>query len=309
MQPTLNPKQTHDPQDVLVIAPDVVLVAPTDEGLSNPAHDAVRSASDPLTRTGSGFPAGPTVPPVDTTFRPAAVDNIPHDRPSIGGRAVRGFIGLLLAACIGVAALAWQSSGDVAKKIIARWAPQLVLTSWLSQENPAAPAQPAPPAVEAAATNAAPPQPAPPAQAAPAGVAPAAALSPDSAQLLQSMARDLATVAQEVEQLKASIEQLKAGQQQMSRDVAKASEVKASEAKASEPNLRPRMSAPPPRSAAAPARKPIPPFAPRQTAAVPPPQAAAPYVRPPEPQPQATTAQPQAEPEPSSVPRPPMPVR
>jgi hypothetical protein len=49
------------------------------------------------------------------------------------------------------------------------------------------------------------------------------------------MARDLASEGQEIEQLKAS-------QRQISRDVAKASEQ----------NLRPRMSAPPPRSAAAP---------------------------------------------------------
>jgi hypothetical protein len=44
------------------------------------------------------------------------------DRP-----AVRGFTGLLLAACIGVAAIAWQSSyGDAAKEIIARWAPKQI---------------------------------------------------------------------------------------------------------------------------------------------------------------------------------------
>jgi hypothetical protein len=44
------------------------------------------------------------------------------DRP-----AVRGFTGLLLAASIGVAAIAWQSSyGDAAKEIIARWAPKQI---------------------------------------------------------------------------------------------------------------------------------------------------------------------------------------
>jgi hypothetical protein len=260
MHSTLNPKQT-EPRDVLLVAPDVVL--------SNPAHGAMRYPSDPQTHMGSDFPAGLPVPPVDTKFRPAAVNNVqvPGDRPSIGRRAVRAFTGFLLTACIGGAGVAWQFYGDAAKRIIAMRAPQFVLTS--------------PPA-----TKAAPPHPASLAQPAPEGAAAtAAALSPESAQLLQSMARDLASAGQEIEQLKASIEQLKASEEQLSRDVAKASER----------NLRPKISASPPRSAAAPARKPMPPF--------PPPQAGAPSVpRQPEAQPQAT-AQPQGEP------RQPMPVR
>jgi hypothetical protein len=302
MHSTLNPKQT-DPRDVLLVAPDVVLVARGDKELSNLAHDAMRYPSDPQTHMGSDFSAGLPVPPVDTTFRPAAVNDVqvPGDRRSLGRRAVRAFAGLLLAACIGGARVAWQSYGDAAIQIIARWAPQLVLTSSPPLEKPGLPAQPTLPAVQTGAAKAAPPQPAPLAQTAPEGVAPtAAALSPKSAQLLQSMARDLARAGQEIEQLKASIEQLKASQQQMSSDVAKASEQ----------NLRPGISAPPPRSAAAPARKPMPPFPPPQAAAAPTlPQAAAPSVpRQPEPQPQ-DTAQPQAEPQLSSVPRPPMPVR
>jgi hypothetical protein len=192
---------------------------------------------------------------------PGAVNNVqvPGDRPSFGRPAVRGFVGLLLAACIGVAAVAWQSYGDAAKPIIARWAPQLVLTSSLPLENRGAPAQQSPPAVQASAATAAPPQPAPLAQTAAEGVAPtAAAPSRESAQLLQSMARDLATVGQENEQLKASIEQLKTNQEQMTRDNARAAEqFKASQeqmardiAKASERSLRPKKSAPPPRPTA-----------------------------------------------------------
>jgi hypothetical protein len=316
MHSTLNPKQTDDPHDVLVVAPDVVQVSPADEVLSKLLRDAARQLSDPQTHTGSDLPAGPPVPPVDTTFRPAAVNHvhIPGYRRWIGGPALRGLTGLLLAACIGVAGIAWQS--DAAKKMIAKWATQIVLTLSLPLDKLGLSAQPAAPAVQAAAANAAPAQPAPLARTAPEGVAPAAAaLAPDSARLLQSMARDLASVGQEIGQLKASIEQLKASQQQISRDVAKASEAKASEAKASEvraseQNLRPRVAALPPRSAAARARRPMPPYPPAQAAAAPPlPQAAAPYVpRQPEPQPQAT-AQPPAEPESSSVPRPPMPVR
>jgi hypothetical protein len=282
MHSTLNPKQT-EPRDVPLVAPDVVL--------SNPAHDAMRYPSDPQTHMGSDFPAGLPIPPVDTKFRPAAVNNV-QVPPSIGRRAVRAFTGFLLTACIGGAGVAWQFYGDAAKRTIARRAPQLVLTSSPQLENPGFPEQPSPPTVQAPATKAAPPHPASLAQTAPKGVLPtAAALSPESAQLLQSMARDLATAGQEIEQLKASIEQLKASQEQMSRDIAKASEQ----------NRRPHISGPLPRSAPGPARKPMPPF--------PSPQAAALSVpRQPELQPQAT-AQPQAEPQSSSVPRPPMPVR
>ena len=290
MHSTLNPKQTDDPHDFLVVAPDIVLIAPADAELSSLAPDAMRYPSDPQSHIGSDFSAGIAVPPVDT-FRAAAVNNVqvPGERGSIGKSAVRAFTALLLAACLGLAAIAWQSSGNVAKQIIAKWAPKFILTSLLpALENPGLPEQPSPPTVQVSAAKAAPPQPAAPAQTVPEGVAPtAAALSPESAQLLQSMARDLASVGQEIEQLKAK---------QMSRDIAKASKQ----------NLRPKISAPPPRSAAAPARKPMPPFPPRQAAAAPTlPQAAAPSVpRQPEPQPQAT-AQPQAEP----VPRPPMPVQ
>jgi hypothetical protein len=309
MPSTLNPKQTDDPHDVVVVAPDVALVAPTDEELSRlakMAQEAARKPSDPLTPTASGLPAGPTVPPVDTTFRPAAVNNV---QQSMARRAVRAFTALLLAGCIGVAAVAWQVNRDAAKRMITRWAPQFVASS-LSQEPPGPSAQPAPPAVAAAGANAAPPQPAPVAQTAPQGVAPAAAPSAESAQLLQSVARDVASLGQEVEQLKASMEQLKASQQQMSRDVAKATE-----AKVSEQNSRPKLSALPPRPAAARARKPMPsyypPYPSPQAAAAPAsPPAAAPYYAPRqvEPQPQIA-AEPPADAEVSSVPRPPMPVR
>jgi hypothetical protein len=267
MQSTPNPNQT-DPDDVLVIAPDIVLVARADRAekeFSNLAHDAVSRPSDSQTHMAPDFSAGPSVLPVDTTFRAAAVNDVQirGERRAIGGRAIRACIGFLLAVCI---------------------APQ---------DNPGLPEQPGPPAIQASAANAAAAQPVPPALTAPEGVAPASAtLSPESTQLLQSMAGDLAHAEQEIEQLKASIAQLKASQQQMSRDFAKASG-----ARASEQNLRSRLSAAVQRSATASARKPMPPL--------PSPQAAAPSApRQGEPQPQAT-AQPQAE----LTPRPPMPLR
>jgi hypothetical protein len=287
MHSTPNPKEI-DPCDFLMIAPE-------DKELSNLAHDAMRYSSA-QTRMGSDFSAGSPIPPVDLRFRPAAVNNVevPSDRPSVGRRAVRAFIRFLWVACLGGAGVAWQFYGDAAKQIIAKSAPPFALILSPPLENPKLPLQPTPPAVQASATKAAPPQPARLAQTATEGVAPTAALSPESARSLQSIARDLANTGQEIEQLKANIEQLKASQEQMIRDVAKASEQ----------NRRPKVSASPPRSAAAPPRKPMP-FRPSQAAVAPTLLQAA--ARQPEPQPQAT-AQPQVEPELSSVPRPPMPV-
>jgi len=281
----------------VVVAADAVAVAPADEELSNLLHDAARRLSQAQARAASDVPAGAAIPQVDTTFRPAAVNDVlaPGRLRSIGRGAMRAFAAVLLATCIGVAGIAWESYGDAAQQMIAQWAPRLALTSSLPPEKPALSAQPAPPVVQAEAANPAPPQPLPPAQTAAPGVAPSAAA--ESAQLLQSMARDLATVGQEIGQLRASIEQLKASQQQISRDIAKASEAKASETKASEPSLRPRIAAPLPRPAAAPARRPMPPPPPLAAAAPTSPQA--------EPPPQAA-AQPQAQE--LSVPRPPMPL-
>jgi hypothetical protein len=276
-------------------------------------REAARHHSAPQAQAGSDLAAGPPVPAVDATFRAAAVSDVlvQGRRRSIGRRVLRGFTALLLAACIGAAAIAWQSQGDAARQMLATWAPQLALTSTLPPEQAGPSAQPAPAAVEAAAADTAPPQPTLPAQTAPVeSVAPAAA-SADPSQSLQSMARDLASAGQEIERLKASIEQLKAGQQQMSRDLARvsearASEVRASELRASEQSARPRLAAPPPRPTAARVRRPMP-IPSAQTAAAPilPPPAAVPYYAPR----QIEPPPPEPDPELSSVPRPPMPVR
>jgi hypothetical protein len=308
MHSTLAPKQSDDPHDILVVAPDAVRVVPAEDQISELLHEAAtRFRSDPQPHAGSNFPAGPLVRPVDTTFRPAAVNvPVPGRGWSKVRRAARAGVALLLAACIGVAAVAWRAYGDTAKKQIAKMTTQLALIVLPSEPSqPAAP--PAAPAVQADAVNAAPAQPAVSAQPAD-GVAPTAAApstASDSAPSRLWWARDLASVGQEVEQLKASIEQLKASQQQILRDVARASQ-----AKMSEPGPRPRKPVPPLRSAAAPARAPMPAFPPRQAAAtsiLPP--AAAPYVpRQPQPLP-PTTAEPRAESDLASAPRPPMPLR
>jgi hypothetical protein len=323
MHSTLKPKPTDDPHDFLVVSPDAVRVVPGEEELSDLLRAAARQQADPQIHVEAGSVAAPPVPPVDTTFRPSAVNDVlgSGGGPSMSGRVGRAFAALLLAACIGAAAVGWQAFGYAGKKLIVKWTPQFVLTS-LSIDKWGLSAPSSPPSIEASTSDAS--QSAAPARSEPEAVAAnAASRSSDSAQLLQSMARDIASVSQEVEQLKATIEQLKAGQQQMSRDAAKVSESKASENKApenrapenraSEQNARARMLAPP-RPVVARAHKPVP--APYPAQAYPPAQAAAPYVpqayvpRQPEPLPPSpATVQPQLEPGFESAPRPPMPVR
>jgi hypothetical protein len=310
MQTTLLPKQDDDPHDFLVVASDGVPVAPARESLASLASDAVRRPLESQASTESGFAAAPPVRPVDATFRTAAVNDIPlpGERRRIARPVLRVVTAVLLT--VGAAVIARQSWGDSAKQMIATWVQQSPLSLWLPLEKLGLAVQPTPPAATPGAAQAAAPQAAAQAPAAAEASAPAAAALPaDSAQLIQSMAHDLATVGQQIEQLKASIEQLKAGQEQMSRDMAKVSD------KASEQSLRPRIAAPPPpppRPVVARPRKPPPPYPLPQAATAPAvPQAAAPYYPPPrQPQPPPAAADaPPLDPELSSAPRPPMPLR
>jgi hypothetical protein len=210
------------------------LIARADERLAH-AYQQIAHADEQLARVNDQL----SKLDHDAATSPSAVlRRLPsRDRPML-----RGFSGLLLAACVFVAAFVSQSShGDAARPIIARWARQLILTSSPPLGKPELPAQPSPSGVQMAAAELVPPQPVSSGRAAAQDAAPTAApVSPELAQLLQTMARDLANVEQGIEQLKAS-------QEQMTRLIAKASEQ----------NFRPKTSAPPPRLIAAPARKPV----------------------------------------------------
>jgi len=244
--------------------PDDVLIARTDERLAH-AYAQIASADEQLARVTEQLSKLER----DAARHPSAVPDL---RPSRGRPALRGLIGLLLAACIVVAAFVSQSSyGEAAKPIITRWAPQLIFTSSLPLENTRPTAKPSPSAVQVVSAEPISPQPSPSAQPAPQAVAPTAdPVSPELAQLLQKMTRDLANVEQRIEQLKTS-------QEQMASDNAKAAEqLKASQeqmtrliAKASEQDRRPKTSAPPPRPIAAPTRKPKPTLASPQARAQP----------------------------------------
>jgi hypothetical protein len=311
MQSTLKPKQDDDPHDFLVIASDGVAAAPAREQAPSLSPDAVRRPLDSETLTGPGFAAAPPVRPVDATFRPATVDDIQPlgQRRWIARRIVRAVMAVLLT--VGAAVIAQHSYGDAAKQMIATWVPPSAL-SWLPLEKLGLAAPSASPAAAPDAAQAQAPQAATPAPAAPDASAPAAAsVSADTAQLMQSMAHDIAGLGQQIEQLKAGIDQLKAGQDQLSRDVAKASE------RASEKVARIAPPPPPPVVPARPVaprpRKPPPAYPLPQAATAPavPPPAAAPYYPPPrqvQPPPDAANA-PLPDPELSSAPRPPMPLR
>jgi hypothetical protein len=336
MQTAPNPKPTDDPHDILVVAPGVAVMVPTDEELSKLAR-SLRHPPFPQAPTETHLPPEPTVPPVDTTFRPTAVGDVrvPGQRTTTGGKAARALTAaLVVAACTGGASIAWQSYGDAAETMIAQWAPQRIL-ALLPLEKPTQSAQqPAPPAVEPPAANAEPASTATAVENTTQGVAPAAgAPSAETAPSQGSMANELASARHEIEQLKATIADLKASQQQVSRDMAKTSEVKApdvrtsdvktseikaspevrasearmSEVRPSEQNLRPKMPAHPPRTVAR-ARKPMPPIQQAATAPMLPPPPAAYMTRQVAPPP-LTTGETLTDPELASVPRPPMPVR
>jgi hypothetical protein len=191
-----------------------------------------------------------------------------------GGSALRGLIGLLLAACIFAAAFVCQSTyGGAAKQIIAGWAPRLVSTSSLPPNNPELAAQSSPSSPQMVAAEPMPPPPS--AQTARQELGPTAPLSPELAQKLHTMASALANAEHEIEQLKTSqeqtardnasaIEQLKASQEQTARDNAESGEqLKTTReqmvnfiAALSEQNLQPKTTAPRSRPTDASTRKP-----------------------------------------------------
>jgi uncharacterized membrane protein YccC len=227
------------------IEPHDAQIARADEQLAH-AHEEIGRAGEELTRLSeqlaklerdaapppSPAPSGAPSPPPSPAPSAGPVPPSPPRRPA---RWV--LIGLPVAACIIVAVLVSQSSyGARARLVVARWAPRLVATPSMHQENPLLPAPPAPALVRVAAAEATPPPATPVPQPAPQDAAPTtAAALPDQTQLLQTMARDLANMERSIEQLKANqqqtasdtskaIEALKASQEEIKRTLAKVSE-------------------------------------------------------------------------------------
>jgi hypothetical protein len=225
------------------------LVARADERLAH-AYEKIAQADEQLARLTEHL----SEMEHDATHHDPAV---PRQKPSRGGSALRGLIGLLSAACIIVAAFLSQSSyGDAAKLVIYQWAPNLASTLWLPPEKSGLAGQPSPSAAQLATAQAAPPQATASGRTTAQDAAPA---PPEVAQLLQEMTRVLANVEQGIAELKAGqermasdsakvVEQLRTNQEQMTRLIAKTSEQ----------SLAPKTSAPLPRPIASPTRKPIP---------------------------------------------------
>jgi hypothetical protein len=285
------------------------LIVSADEGLTQ-AHEQIAHANEEVTQSASNQKATESANGLieraderlgretEQIFKPepdAAQDPSPvPDRPLSAGRpAMRGLIGLLLAACIFVAAFVSQSSHiDPAKLIVDRRVAKLGSTSSLplNQAGSRVPRRASAAQLNAAESIASQPTPSP--QTAPQDVAATASLSLDQAQMLQVIARDLAKLGQRIEELNTrqeqmagenakaieqltasqhqlarenikAIQQLERNQEQVARDNAKtAEEIKAGReqmagflaARASEHNLQPKTPAPKPRPIAAPKR-------------------------------------------------------
>jgi hypothetical protein len=247
---------------------DNELVARADEQLAH-AYEQIASADEQLTRLNQ------------TLFRYEQQDVRPELRFGRDRPARRGMIGLLLAACIFVAAFVAQSSyGDAARLIILQWYPQLGSVPLIAEDKPEL-AQTIPSGVQDVGSDAAVQQAAVAAPTLHDTLAPAATISPEQSQMLQSLS-------QSTEQLKTSqeqnarelarvSEQLKVAQAQMARDNASAAEqfrllqmqVARLTAAASEQNVgRPQASAPP-KPITLPRPKPLPALASPQARAQP----------------------------------------
>ncbi len=180
MQSTLSAKPGDDPCDAVVVAPDAIRVVPSDDELSDLLRHVARYRSDTQTETTADFKPDSTVPSIDAVFRPAPANDVrgSRDRRPMAARVARAVIALLLGACISLAAVAWKSYGEAAKRTIAALTTQFVASS-SQPEQPALAAQSAPPAVQADAANASSPQPAALTHSAPNAVPPSAELSAD----------------------------------------------------------------------------------------------------------------------------------
>lgn len=301
----LSPAQAdphHQGEVVVLAAKDWTDAEDALSKLAHVASDRRRGAA------ASDFSAGPrlTEPSLDAALgrADAKIGPLPADRPSLGRRASHRVARFVLTACVGVAAtLSWQSYGGPARQMIASSAPQL---GWLLLPATNAPSggestveQPSP-AIQASAPPAAASQSGAVTSNAPEAAVSAAPTGPSlDVRQLEALSHDLAAVRE-------SVEQLAAGQEQIARELAKLQTEKQ--------DLRRRTSALP--SAAATARKPVPPPQPAvQTSAGPPPAPAQPAPQsavpplasaPPPPGPALAAPLP---PPPDSLLRPPMPVR
>jgi septal ring factor EnvC (AmiA/AmiB activator) len=229
-----------DTKDVLIASADKQLarvrerIARIDEDMARVTERFLKAERDDA--------RNPSARPGDDARNPAAGPSLqpPRGKPAAPGLSGLLPVGLLLAACLIVAALVSQ--------IAAPWTQQHVSTSFSQPTNPPLSAQPGP-SFKLITAEAVPVQAAPLARTGPQDAAPAAAGVSELMQMQQTLARDVANLKQEIEQLKVksdqiaadnskAIEQLKAKQDEMARLSAKLSE------QSQPPNTSPSSAAP-----------------------------------------------------------------
>jgi hypothetical protein len=255
---------TPNTKDVLIARADEQLAGVRERIAS--VDEEIARVTEQLSKMERDEARNPSAGAEDDACNPSAR---PGPQPPREKSAVPGSIGLLpiglvLAACLVVAALVSQLYRDAVTLIAARWTPQRVSTSFSQPTNPPLSAQPGP-SFELIMAEAAPAQAAPLARTGPQDAAPTAAGVSELMQLQQATARDVANLKREIEQLKVkqdqiaadnskAIEQLKAKQEDVARLFAKVSEQSALP-KTSPPSAGPTQSlqarmrpqAPPPR--------------------------------------------------------------
>ncbi len=204
-----------DPHDV--IAAQLRNLAP--RGGHDPSQLNVTPAASPEPASKPPFSTAPLNDNIDDIYTPAP-------RAKFG----RGVVGLIV--CAGIAAAAiWHSYGEDARQRLSHLVPQPFAGTTTPQSAAAAepqdvnsqitapqPAADPAPAQDAAAVPATPPEPAT------ASSTPAVETPSTQAALTPELAQSIATMAREIASLKQTVEQLQTGQQQLSRDVAKATE-------------------------------------------------------------------------------------
>ena len=226
---------TPNAKDVLIARTDEQL-ARAREGIAG-VREEIERVTEKLSKMERDDAREPSVRPGDAARNPSAR---PDPQPLRGKSAVLGSIdllpiGLLLAACLVVAALVSQLSRDAVTLIAAHLTPQRVSTPFSQPTNPPLSAQPDPSSFKLMTAEAAPAQATPLAGAGPQDAAPAAAGVSELMQLQQATARDVANLKREIEQLKVkqdqiandnskAIEQLKAKLEDVTRLFAKVSE-------------------------------------------------------------------------------------
>ena len=250
------------------INPDAVLSARADERLAH-AYEQIARADDELTRVTEKLSRMEN----EAGRHPAATYGPRLSRSRSGAR---GFLALVLAACIGAAAFASHSSyGEAIRATFAPFVPSYVSAAWLSVPRPQEQVSQSSSPVQLAAAATTLLQPTPAAQTPVQDVAPAPASAPapssaDLAQMLQSMTHDIATVQQGSEQLKANqaqmaadnaraIDELRASQEQLTHLAARSVERPAAKPVAQETRAKPPLPPPgSPKPVASAARKPPP---------------------------------------------------